>query len=177
MTKQHRICDGLKPVGFIHELELVDKKSGRVISRERVANRVPQDGLAFLIQSPFGDTPAIPTFYCGLFTNNFVPTDGTTAADLPVNIGEFVQYSETVRPTWERTFVPSNQYTNEDDPAVFTPTADATVYGSFVVSSPIKGGTDGLLISVARFSTVKNVSTGIEARLRTSLTYLPNDTI
>lgn len=176
MTKQQHIRDGLKLVGFVHELEILDSQ-GTVIERERVCNRIPQDGLAFLIQTPFGDTPPIANFYCGLFTNNFVPTNGTTAADIPVNMGEFVQYTETSRPIWDRTFVPYGQYTNNDSPAVFTPTTDASVYGSFVVSSPTKGGSDGLLISVARFNTTKAITAGNEARLRTSLTYLPTDII
>lgn len=163
-------------VGFKHELEIVDS-SGAVIERESVFNRIPQDGLAFLLQAPFGDTATIPTFYCGLFTNNFIPSDGTTAADLPNSMGEFTQYSEAARPVWTKTFLPYGQYTNQDDPAVFTPTQDANVYGSFLVSSSTKGGNTGLLISVARFSTTKALSIGNEARLRTSLTYLPTDII
>jgi len=176
MNTQHKIQHELKSIGFIHDLEIVDAK-GRVIHRERVCNLIPQDGLAFLIQSPFGDTAPITNFYCGLFTNNYVPTDATGAADIPVNMGEFVQYSETTRPIWENVFVPYGQYTNENDPAVFTPEADASVYGSFLVSSATKGGNSGLLLSVARFSTVKALSTGNAARLRASLTYIPTDVL
>lgn len=106
-----------------------------------------------------------------------MPSDGTSAADIPANMGEFTQYSESTRPIWTKTFIASGQYTNEDAPAVFTPTQDVNVYGSFIVSSPTKGGNSGLLISVARFSTTKALSIGNEARLRTSLTYLPTDII
>lgn len=163
-------------LGFVHDVQILDAR-GREIARERIHNKIPQDALSFLIRTPFGDTPSIGSFYCGLYTNNFIPSDSTTAADIPINMGEFVQYEETTRPLWERTFVPYGQYTNETSPAVFTPTQDATVYGSFLVSSATKGGNTGLLLTVARFSSTKTLSVGNTARLRTSLTYIPTDVI
>lgn len=164
-------------IGFVHQLDIVDPR-GRVIdSTPPVCNRIPQDGLAFLIQAPFGDTAPITNFYCGLFTNNFVPTDSTTSADIPVAMGEFTQYDESARPIWQRTFVPFNQYQNQASPAIFTPSQEATVYGSFLVSSATKGGNTGLLLSVARFSTAKELTQGNETRLRISLVYLPTNVI
>lgn len=164
-------------VGFVHQLDILDA-NGQIIDRQPpICNRVPQDGIAFLIQSPFGDTAPIPNFYCGLFVNNYVPTDNTTAADIPSVMGEFTQYSETTRPVWERTFTPFNQYDNNLDSALFTPTQDSLVYGSFLVSSATKGSNSGLIISAARYTTAKQLTTGNEVRLRISLVYLPTNTL
>ena len=61
-----------KLIGFVHELEIVDR-FGEVVSRERVCNRVPKAALDFLIMAPFGDHAQIPNIYCGLFTKNYIP--------------------------------------------------------------------------------------------------------
>lgn len=169
--------DHLKVLGFRHVLELIDPKTGEVLDREEVVNRIPQAGIDFLMQAPFGDVAAVPNFYCGLFRNNFIPVAGTTAADIPTAMGEWVDYSEGTRPLWDRAYNGAGTYDNTLSKAVFTPTADANLYGSFICSSAEKGGNTGLLISVARFSTVKPVSTGVEARLSCGLTYLPSTSI
>lgn len=169
--------DTLKILGFRYELEIVDLATGAVVDREVQYNRIPQAGIDFLIQAPFGDTPPVANFYCGLFTKNFVSSAGTTAADIPVNMGEFVNYSEATRPLWARTYDGAGTYDNFANKAVFTPTQDVTVYGSFIVSNQTKGANSGLLLSVVRFSTVKSLSAGQEARLVCGLTYIPTNVI
>lgn len=167
--------DALKILGFRHDLEIIDLATGEVIDRETQYNRIPQAGIDFLIQSPFGDTPAIGQFYCGLFKNNFVPAAGTSAADIPAVMGEFVDYAEATRPLWERGYNGAGTLSNQASKAIFTPTVDATVYGTFIVANPTKGSNTGPLLSVARFSTVKQLSVGLEARLVCGLTYIPSN--
>lgn len=169
--------DQLKVLGFRHELEIIDLATGEVIEREVKFNRIPQEGVDFLIRSPFGEVPAIQTFYCGLFTNNFVPVAGTTAADIPQVMGEFTGYSEAARPEWVRNYNGAGLQGNSANKAVFTPVVDASAYGSFIVSNPVKGAGTGLVLSVARFSTVKPLSAGLEARLVCGLTYIPTNVI
>lgn len=171
------MTDTLKILGFRHELELIDPKTGEVVDREVVYNRIPQAGIDFLMQAPFGDVAAVPNFYCGLFRNDFIPLAGTTAADIPTAMGEWVGYSEGTRPLWDRTYNGAGTYDNAAAKATFTPTADATVYGGFLCSSAEKGGNTGLLLSVARFSTIKTVSAGLEAKYSCGLTYLPMTSI
>ena len=164
-------------VGFRHQLEIVDL-AGNVIKRgPPVFNRIPSAALDWLIMSPFGESAPIPNIYCGLFTKNYIPSDATSADDLPIAMGEFTQFSEASRPVWSRVYDSAGTYTNEADPAVFTPTQDVAVYGSFLVSASEKGGNSGLVLSVARFSTVEQLRAGNAARLKTSLTYLPTDVI
>lgn len=169
--------DHLKVLGFRHELELYDKETGLLVAREVKYNRIPQAGIDFLIQTPFGDVGPVPNFYCGLFRNNFLADANTSAADIPAVMGEFVEYSEATRPVWQRSYNGAGTYDNVDAKAVFTPTADRTVYGSFIVSNPTKGASSGLLLSVVRFSTAKQLSVGLEARLVCGLTYIPTNVI
>lgn len=170
-------ADGLRILGFRHQFELFDKATGELIHQEVKYNRIPQAGIDFLIQTPFGDQPPIPNFYCTLFTNNVVPDAAMTAASIPSVLGEFVDYDETTRPEWVKTYNNASTYDNTANKAVFTPNADRAVYGSIIVSNPVKGSNTGLLLSVVRFDTVKNVSNGLEAKLVCGLTYIPTNII
>lgn len=167
----------MKVLGFRHELEIIDLATGEVIDREVKYNRIPQAGLDFLILAPFGDTPSIGSFYCGLFKNNFVADSNTTAADIPANMGEFLDYTEATRPLWNRAYNNAGTLDNFASKAVFTPEQDATIYGSFICSNQTKGSNSGLLLSVVRFATTKQLSTGQAASLVCGLTYIPTSAI
>lgn len=166
-----------KHVGFIHTLDATDALGRVVDTSGPTCNRVPAAGLDFLIRAPFGDAVAINTIYAGLFLANFLPQDNTSAADLPILMNEFTQFTEPTRPIWERVYNGSGSYDNDDSPAVFTPTQDVMVYGSFLISAGDKGGNTGLMLSVTRFPSAVRLTAGNPGRLRTSLTYLPTDVI
>lgn len=167
--------DGLKVLGFRHEFEQFCAATGEVIHREFKFNRIPQLGIDFLIQSPFGDVAPIPNFYCALFRNNVLPDAGMTAADLPSVLGEFTEYSETTRPEWERVYNGAGTWDNAAAKAIFTATVERDIYGSCIVSNPVKGANTGLLLSVVRFSTVKKISPEHPGRLACGLTYIPTN--
>jgi hypothetical protein len=169
--------DGLKILGFRHELEIIEIATGRVVEREVKLNRIPQAGIDFLIQAPFGDVPPVATWYCALFRNNVLPDANTSAADLPSVLGEFVDYSEATRPLFVRAYNSAGLMDNAASKAIFTPTADRSIYGSVIVSNPVKGSNTGLVLSAVRFSTVKQVSAGLEAKLVCGLTYIPTNVI
>jgi len=163
-------------VGFRHELQIFDKRTGELIDREVQMNLIPQAGIDFLMQAPFGDVAPISQLYCGLFRNNFIAAANTTAADIPLVMGEFVDYDEPTRPLWDRSYE-SGTYHNFDNKAVFTPNKEATVYGSFIVTNSVKGANTGLLLSVVRFSTAKPLSVGLEAKLICGITYVPTNSV
>jgi hypothetical protein len=165
--------DALKVLGFRHELTIYEIATGRIVEREVKLNRIPQAGLDFLIQSPFGATPPIANFYCGLYRNDFLADANTSAADIPSNMGEFLDYSEATRPQWMRAYNNAGTQDNSASKAVFTPTVERIIYGSFIVSNQTKGANSGLLLSVVRYNTVKTVSPGLEAKLVCGLTYIP----
>lgn len=171
MTSSAVILDG-----FIHRLVICDK-DGTVVDEEIVHNLIPQVGVDFLIRSPFGDTAPISTFYCGLFAGNYIPSSSTTAADIPTNMQEFTNYSETTRPVWNRAYDEVGTMDNIANRAQFTVTQDRTVYGAFLVSSSTKGGNNGLLLSVVRFASPKPLTTGQTAQLISGITYVPTNIV
>lgn len=169
--------DGLKVLGFRHELQIFDKATGELIESEVKFNRIPQAGLDFLIQSPFGLIAPIPDFYCALYSKNFLADGNTSAADLPVNMGEFTAYSETTRPAWVHAYNGAGTIDNLGSKAIFTPTADGVAYGSVIVANPTKGSSTGLLLSVVRYATIKPLSAGMEAKLLCGITYIPTNVL
>ncbi len=169
------MIEQLKPA-FRHDLELVDIATGEIVDRVTVFNRIPDAALEFLMLAPFGQAAPVSTFYCGLLRENFMPSGSMSSADIPTAMGEFIDYEEPTRPIWTPAY-DNGVYSNIASPAIFTPTQDRSVRGSFIVSSATKGGNTGLLLSVARFPTVKQVSVGLEAKLKTGLTYMPVNSI
>jgi hypothetical protein len=169
--------EGVKILGFRHELQIFDIATGKLIDSEVKFNRIPQAGLDFLIQSPFGVVAPIPSFYCALYSNNFLADGNTSAADLPGAMGEFTAYSEATRPAWVHAYNGAGALDNAASKAIFTPTADGVAYGSVIIANPTKGATTGLLLSVVRYSTIKPLSAGLEAKLLCGITYIPTNVI
>lgn len=156
--------------GFIWEVT-IENEDGSVASSEVVHNLIPSAGLGFLIRSPFGDVAPVSSFYLGLFRGNFIPTPLTTAADIPSNMIELVDYAETTRPKWERELSGVSAMDNLSTKAEFTITQDRTVYGAFLVSDLTKGGNSGLVLSCVRFPSPKQVTAGQVVKLSGGITY------
>lgn len=165
--KQSVILDG-----FSYDVQIVDKSTGQIKDTIVGCNLIPAAGLTFLIQSPFGGATAINSFFVGLFDNDYVPTAGVVSTDLPSVVGEFTGYSETTRPTWSRVFNGTSAQDNAAARAVFTPTVARRIYGCFIVSAADKGGNTGLLLSVLRFPSPRDVTVGEELRVLAGLTYV-----
>lgn len=140
-------------------------------------NLVPQDGLSFLLLAPFGDSAPISAFYCGLWRANVIPSSALKATDIPANLQEFVGYSEATRPLWERAHDGVGTLDNANAVAEFNFTADATLYGSLLVSDPTKGGNSGLLLSCVRFPSPRPVVAGQKGQLIAGITYVPTNVI
>lgn len=139
-----------------------------------VQNLIPQAGVdhvAGLIRGS-GPTP-ISSWYMGLFENNYVPTSGVTAADLPGVVGECTAYNEATRPAWNHQYDGVSVIDNTLDLATFTMNADKRIYGAFIVSVSVKGGNTGLLFSIARFDTPRDLTAGTEFGVGGLLTLIP----
>lgn len=162
--------------GFVYQFELRDQ-AGNLVDAWSEHNLVPQAGLNFLIQAPFGDVAPISAFYAGLYRGNYIPSSATTSADIPGAMNEFVNYSETSRPVWSRTYDGAGTVDNSADRAIFTFTSDATIYGSFLVSSSVKGGNTGLLVSVVRFASPRVIPAGLTLNLTSGITYVPTNVV
>ena len=164
-------------VGGFHYRFRVLNPDGSIDCDIEADNLIPQDGLSFLLLSPFGDSAPISTFYCGLWRGNVVPTASLKATDIPSNLQEFVGYSQATRPIWTRLHDGVGTIDNAANLAEFTVTADATLHGALLVSDPTKGGNSGLLLSCVRFPTPKPVTAGQKCQLIAGITYVPTNVI
>ena len=158
--------------GFEYTVELV--KDGAVVDRSVEHNILPQqsvDHIVSLIRGS-GATP-ISSWYMGLFENNYVPDSSITAAGLQTTVGESQAYDEADRELWDNTYDGTGFVGNASTVAEFTMNSTKTIYGAFIVSNATKGGTSGILLSIARFSTVKQVDAGTVLRVVAGLTITP----
>lgn len=162
--------------GFLWEVTIT-APDGTLVSKSRDFNRIPSAGLAFLVRAPFGDVSPIATFYQGLYLGDYIPSDSTSAADIPSNMQEFVDYSETERPLWDRLYTAPASMDNVTSKAVFTATQSRLIRGGFLVSEPTKGGNSGLVLSCVRFATAKQVDVGQRVEVIAGITYVPLDSI
>lgn len=158
------------PVGFDYYFEL--EKDGVVIDSWVEHNLVPLPAINYMSSAIFGDVSPIGTFYIGLFQNNYIPNSGASSADIPGTIVEFVGYSEATRPLWARVNT-DGVMTNAAARAAFTVTANARLYGGFLISNSTKAGSTGLMMSVARFTSPRDVEAGMTLRVRSELSLIP----
>lgn len=155
-------------LGFVYTGEVI-APDGSIIQLGSDTNLIPQVGINQLASLITGVGTPISTYYAGVFANNYVPTNGTTATDLPTNAGESVAYSQATRPVWNKTYDGVSLISSFASRADFTFTADATLYGGFLVSDATKGGNSGVLLSIARFATPYTVPNGSTFRLGVSI--------
>lgn len=155
-------------LGFVYTGEVI-APDGTILQTGSDANLIPQVGINQLASLITGVGTPISTYYAGVFANNYVPTNATTAADLPVNAGESVAYSQASRPVWNKTYDGVSLISSFASRADFTFTANATLYGGFLVSEATKGGNSGVLLSIARFATPYTVPSGSTFRLGVSI--------
>lgn len=162
------------PLQFVYEFEL--ERDGVIVDSWEQVNIVPLAGVNYMAAALFGDVAPIGTFYVGLFENNYLPVPAALSSDLPATIGEFTGYSEGTRPIWNRVNT-NGLITNIASRAAFTVTASKRLYGGFLVSSSEKAGVSGLLLSVARFDTPRDVEAGMVLRVRAELNLIPTNIV
>lgn len=160
------------PLGFTYHIDV--EQDGVVIDSWPFTNLVPRAALNHMADALFGDVTPIGNFYVGLFENNYLPVPGAVSSDVPATMGEFVAYSETARPLWNRVN-DEGVISNVASRAAFTVTSSKRLYGGFLSSSSEKGGGSGLLLSVARFNSPRDVEPGMVLRVRAELSLIPTN--
>jgi hypothetical protein len=158
--------------GFRYDCEII-KPSGE-IEQFTDFNLLPQVSIDHIVGLLRGDgTSPISSWFVGVFSGNYVPTSGVTSADLPVVVGESTVYSQATRPVWTHAYDAVSVVDNIASKAVFTFTAATTLYGAFIVSSSVKAGNTGVLLSIARFNTPKTLDIGTQFSVAAGITLVP----
>ena len=137
--------------------------------RERIHNLMPTEGLNHTLSVTFAGGSQVATWYVGLFEGNYTPLSTNTMATFPAAATESTAYDESVRRTWVESTPAAGATTNSASKAEFTMSATKTIYGAFISSSSVKGGTTGVLASAAKFSSAKTVDDGDILRVTASI--------
>jgi hypothetical protein len=168
--------DSILGTGLTYHCE-IEHPDG-TIERFTETNLIPQAAVDFIAGLIVGSGPTpVSSWFIGIYEGNYVPTSGVTSASLPSPIQETTAYSEVLRPEWDNSYDGIGVLDNSDNKAEFTMTAAKTLYGAFVVSASDKGGNSGLILSIARFSTPREVVVGSIFRVTAGLTLVPTNVV
>jgi hypothetical protein len=162
-----------------HQYEVSDEgvyfpKQGAIVSGvythnvngqdERVdSNIVVTEGMNHMLDVVLHGTTAVGTWYFGLFSANYTPVATLTAATFTSASTELVSntegYSETTRQAFVEAAAASGSINNTASKAAFTiaTATTVTVWGAGLLSSNVKGGTTGTLLSAAKFSAARTL--------------------
>lgn len=121
------------------------------------ANLTPQEMLALNAAVLFEGAIMPTAWYIGLYETDYTPTPTVSAATLNALAVECVSYDEPTRQPFIPLATGIGAASNEASPAEFNMSATKTVYGGFVSSQPTKGSPSGVLLSVVKLPTLKNV--------------------
>lgn len=160
------------PWGFEYDYEY--SEGGIIVDRGKPRNLIPQVGTNHFAGLLRGTATPVSSWYIGLFSGNYVPGDkGVSAADLPVNVGEFVGYQGAGRQEWLHEYDDISEVSNSGSRAEFVFTQSGTVRGAFLISTANKGGNTGLLLSIVRFPNPRPVEPGGVLRVMAGVVFLP----
>lgn len=149
--------------GFGTQYHFVQIRDGVVIDEWTANNKIPNEGLDYILNTAYRGTTQISTWYVGLFSNNYTPAAGATGASIDgVTIVELTTYSGN-RPAAALAAASGQVTTNSASTADFTMTGGGTLRGGFLVQAQAKGTSgagNGTLISVVNTGADRTVQTG-----------------
>lgn len=119
-------------------------------------NIITTEGLNHLLMVGLSSTAKLNNFYLGLFSGAYTPVAALTAATFSATATEITAaspgYSQTTRPAWTPAAAAAGAIDNTASRAAYTIVGTVTIRGAGLLSSNVKGGATGVLISAARFS-------------------------
>ena len=133
---------------------------------ESTTNLLPTQALNYLLEAGLRNGTRHTNWYLALFSGMYSPTDTITAATFSAAAVEITSvsegYSETTRRPWNPSAASGGVMDNVADRASFTIVSanELAIRGAALLSDPVKGGTNGVLISIARFNNTRTESEG-----------------
>lgn len=159
--------------GFEYYAELVDS-AGRVQWVERVHNLIPQEGVDYFGRVIAGTTPVIQDWFVGVFEADYTPSSSSGAAELATTVGESTAYEAVTRPPWAGSYDSSERVTNAASKAEFVFTENKVIHGAFLVSTGTKHDVSGTLLSIARFSSPRDIEAGSTLKVLAGIRLISN---
>ncbi len=133
---------------------------------ESTANLLPTQGLNYLLETSLRNGAQQTQWYLAIFSGAYTPVAGVTAATFTSAATEITSasegYTETTRRPWNSVAASGGVTDNVADRAAFTIASanEITIRGAALLSDPVKGGTNGVLMSIARFTNARTESSG-----------------
>lgn len=133
---------------------------------ESTANLLPTQGLNYMLETSLRNGAAHTQWYLAIFSGAYTPVSGVTAATFTSAATEITSasegYTETTRRPWNSVVASGGVTDNVADRAAFTIASanEVTIRGAALLSDPVKGGTNGVLLSIARFTNARTESSG-----------------
>jgi len=149
-------------------------RKGVLIDEWESKNLAVNQGLNDALNAYFNAGGQTTTWYMGIYQGNYVPVATDTAATIAGNSTECSSYSSATRPQWQQAAPSGQSITNAANRATYTFTGGVTVYGAFLISSSVIGGTAGVLFAAAQFGASKAVVTSDQLLLTYTINALPS---
>ena len=133
---------------------------------ESTANLLPTQGLNYLLETSLRNGSAHTQWYLAIFSGAYTPVSGVTASTFTSSATEITSasegYTETTRRPWTSVAASGGVTDNVADRAAFTIASanEVVIRGAALLSDPVKGGTNGVLVSIARFASPRTESAG-----------------
>ena len=128
-------------------------------------NLLPTEGLNALLNIGVGATAKVAGWYIALFSGAVAPAANWTAANFAANASEITSTTEGFagnRPAFTVAAAAGGIVNNAAARATFNIvcTSQLTVQGAAVLSSDVRGGTSGVLLSAARYALARTFNNG-----------------
>lgn len=157
--------------GLTYDVRVIDPDGIERTQPTRAPNKVPVEGLNYLLDVGLHNGSQIATWYIALFEGNYTPTNDVTAATFAQAATECTAYQGNTRLEFRESAPVGGSMSNASDLAEFTGTTDGkVVYGAALISSQGKGATTGKLVSIARFPEPKPFNAGTKILVQASPT-------
>lgn len=133
---------------------------------QRDYNLIPAEGIEHILEVALGAGTQITSWYAAVFSGAVDPASSWTAANFTANASEITSntegYSDATRPAWTPDAPAAGVIGNLASKATFNIvcTTSINISGAALLSSNVKGGTTGVLLSATRFASVRQVYNG-----------------
>jgi hypothetical protein len=150
-------------------------RKGRVIDEFEFKNLVVNQGLMDNLNAYLNGGAQTTVWYMGIFQGNYTPVPTDTAASIAGNSTECSSYTNVTRPQWVQAAPSAQSITNAANRATFTFNngSPLSIYGAFLISSNVIGGTAGVLFAAAQIGTPKPVTSGDQLLFTYQINALP----
>ena len=141
------------------------KADGALAWRAALHNLMPMQGRNYLLEAAFKGGPQVTQWYAALYEGDYTPTDDVTAATVVQLATECTAYDGTSRQGVQFSAVSAAALDN---------TASKQIRGLFMSSVPVRGSNAGVLASVVRLPSPKELGVGdrLEVTVRMALVSL-----